>query len=165
MSWGPPSSLLCHVIFPSHFCKDLLRFLQTIGFSQYTYCGLTRAAALAMRVTRILFSSLRYMFGSLLDHFVSSFVRVYVLLTFKFDAVWFMNFSAEFWNQGTEWIGSVILSLILRIQDRKIYFEVYDVSVSILNNTSSAASLIQWWVPTVLYFFWDFFWRSGLWEY
>ena len=25
--------------------------------------------------------------------------------------------------------------------------------------------MIQWWVPAVLFFFWDFFWRSGLLEY
>ena len=50
----------------------------------------------------------------------------------------------------------------------KIYVEVYDGIVSILNLetrcSSSAASQIQWWVPTVLFFSWDFFWRSGLLE-
>ena len=43
--------------------------------------------------------------------------------------------------------------------DDKVYFEVYDVTVSNLNLetrcSSSAASQIQWWVPTVL-FFWLF---------
>ena len=33
------------------------------------------------------------LFGSLLDQFVSDFVRVYVLSTFEFDAVQFVNFS------------------------------------------------------------------------
>ena len=51
----------------------------------------------------------------------------------------------------------------------KIYVEVYDGIVLILNLethcSSSAALQIQWWVPTVLFFFWDFFWRSGLLEY
>ena len=36
------------------------------------------------------------LFGSLLDQFVSDFVRVNVLSTFKFDAVLFMKFSTEF---------------------------------------------------------------------
>ena len=36
------------------------------------------------------------LFGSLLDWFVSCFVRVDVLSTFEFDAVQFMNFSTEF---------------------------------------------------------------------
>ena len=51
--------------------------------------------------------------------FVSGFVRVNVLSTFKFDAVWFMNFSTEFCDLWTLWIGTVIVSLILTIQDWK----------------------------------------------
>ena len=53
-------------------------------------------------------------------------------------------------------------------QRLKMYVEVYDGIVSILNferhSSSSAALQIQWWSlgPTVLSFFWDFFWRSGL---
>ena len=42
-------------------------------------------------------------------------------------------------------------------QRLKIYVEVYDDIVSILNFeshcSSSAASQTQWWVPTVLFFF------------
>ena len=51
--------------------------------------------------------------------FVSGFVRVNVLSTFKFDAVWFTNFSTEFFYRWTLWIGTIVLSLIRRIQNWK----------------------------------------------
>ena len=51
----------------------------------------------------------------------------------------------------------------------KIYVEVDNGIVLILNFemccSRLAASQIQWWVPTVLFFFWNFFLRSGLLEY
>ena len=100
------------------------------------------------------------MFGSLLDQFVSGFFRVNVLSFFEFDAdqsvsgfvrvdaVGLMNFSTAFYSY-----------FVFNPKDSrsKIYLEVYDGIVSILNLetrcSSSAASQIQWWVPTVLFFF------------
>ena len=45
------------------------------------------------------------LFGSLLDQFVSDFVRVNVLSTFEFDAVRLMNFSTEFLIDGLYGLG------------------------------------------------------------
>ena len=45
------------------------------------------------------------LFGSLLDQFVSCFVRVNVLSTFKFDTVLLMNFSTEFLIDGLYGLG------------------------------------------------------------
>ena len=60
-------------------------------------------------------------------------------------------FQHEIFDRWILWIGTIVLSLILRI---------YGI-VSILNFetrcSKSAASLIQWWVQTVLFFFLDFF--------
>ena len=54
----------------------------------------------------------------------------------------------------------------------KFMLGVYDGIDGIVSNLNfetrclkSAASLIQWWVQTVLFFFLDFFWRSGMLEY
>ena len=60
------------------------------------------------------------------------------------------------------WIVTIILSLILRIQRLKIYVEVYDILVLILNLethcSNSAALLIKLWVQTS----WSC-WRRVLW--
>ena len=70
-------------------------------------------------------------------------------------------------DRWTLWIGIVILSLIQKIQDWKFMLRFIIVSVLNLETrcSSSAASQIQWWVQTVLFFFSDFFWRSGLLKY
>ena len=51
-------------------------------------------------------------FGSLLDHFVSSFDRSNVLSTFKFefDAVPFITFSTRILIDGFNGMGTVVLS-------------------------------------------------------
>ena len=78
------------------------------------------------------------------------------------------TFQQSFWSMDfMDWDSHFVFNP--KDSRSKIYVEVYDGIVSILNLetrcSSSAASQIQWWVPTVLFFFWDFFWRSGLLEY
>ena len=51
------------------------------------------------------------LFGSLLHHFVSGFVRVNVLSTFKFDAVRFMNSSTGFFDRWTKGLGQLFCLL------------------------------------------------------
>ena len=91
------------------------------------------------------------------------FVRVNVCLTFEFDAVWSITFSTELkmlWIKlrWTLWIGTVILSS-WRLWWYCVDFEFWNT----LLEFGCFTNLIV--VPTVLFFFWDFFWRSGLWEY
>ena len=79
-----------------------------------------------------------------------------------------MSFATEILIKGLCGLGQL---LVLNPEDPRLnsFVGVYDGTVSILNFearcSSSAASQIQWWVPTVLFFFRDFFWRSGLLEY
>ena len=66
------------------------------------------------------FRSWMVLFGSWLERFVSSIIRVNVLPIFEFDAVGFMNFpTAAFFDRWTLWIGTIHLPLIPRIQDWK----------------------------------------------
>ena len=53
-----------------------------------------------------------YLFGSLLDQFVGRFYRAHGLSTFRFDAVWFIDFSAKILVGGFNGLGTIILSLI-----------------------------------------------------
>ena len=75
-----------------------------------------------------------------------------------------MNFSIELFAMDfMDWDSHFVFNPIdLRL---KIDVEVYDGIMSILNLktrcSNSAASLFQWWVPTVLFFFWDMIVCSG----
>ena len=82
-----------------------------------------------------------------------------------------MNFSIELFAMDfMDWDSHFVFNPIdLRL---KIDVEVYDGIVSILNLktrcSNSAASLFQWWVPAVLFFFWDMIVCSGtseIWSY
>ena len=52
------------------------------------------------------------MFGSLLDQFVGSFDRANGVSTFRFDAVWFIDYSTKILIDGFKGSGTVILSSI-----------------------------------------------------
>ena len=56
---------------------------------------------------------------------------------------WFMNFQIFDW--WTQWIGTLILSLIARIQRLKIHVGVYDVLESILNLEMRSSNSALWW--------------------
>ena len=112
------------------------------------------------------------LFGSLFFQFVSSLVRDNVLSTFEFNTVWFVSFSTwSFWSMDfMDWDSYFVFNpKNLRL---KFMLGVYDGIDGIVSNLNfetrclkSAASLIQWWVQAVLFFFLDFFWRSGMLEY
>ena len=104
----------------------------------------------------IWFLSYMVLFGESLNPFVRGLIPVNVLSTFKMDAD-IHEFSKEIFDWWTLWIGTIILSLILRIQRLKIHVGVYDVRIwkirnSILNLetrcSNSAASLVQGWAQT-----------------
>ena len=77
-----------------------------------------------------------------------------------------MNFSTEFFYQWTSWIGTIILSFILRIQDRKVMLKSIMILCRfwILNRVALVQLEIQWWVPTLLFSsgFLDFFWTRKI---
>ena len=101
-----------------------------------------------------------------------------MLSTYQFDAVWFMNFSVEFFYRWTLWIGTDILSLILRIQDLNLcwslwrynwYCVVFELWNTLLEFGCFTNSMVGLYSAALLLTqvlrIWDFFWRSGLWEY
>ena len=102
--------------------------------------------------------------GSLLNQFVGSFDRVNWLSTFRFDAVWFSD--RRQWVQWIWDIHSVFDFWKIKI---KIYVWVDVTIVPILNFDAlcSISALLPdlMMVWTILLFFRDFFWRSGLFEY
>ena len=77
-------------------------------------------------------------------------------------------FQQSFFDRWTLWIGTVMF-FVFNPKDQRLKnlcWSIWSYYVNFETRCSSLdASLIEWWVPTVLLFFWDFFWRSGLSEY
>ena len=117
------------------------------------------------------FGSWMVLFGVLLDQFVNSFDRANGLSIFKFDAVWFVNFSAKDLDRWVQWnrmdLGQLFCLSFLKIQDQDFCwswcFHCADFELwNALLDLSFLVCLMM--VPTILLLFRDFFWRSGLLE-
>ena len=111
------------------------------------------------------------LFGSLLDQFVGCFGHANVLSSFHFVVDWLIDFSTRILPviNGFNGLETFIVSLITKNPISRFMLEMEMIFMSILSFetrcSNSAASLVQWWVPTILLFFRCFVWRSGLLEY
>ena len=90
-------------------------------------------------------------------------------LTFRFDAIWFIEFSAKTVVDGFNGLGTVILSLIAENPRSRFILENLElmlllcgfwILICFARSLLFFAGLLM--VPTLLLFFRDFFWRLGL---
>ena len=109
------------------------------------------------------------LFNSLLDQFVGSFDCADGLSTFRFDAVWFIDFSVKTLIDGFNGLGIIILSLISQNPRSRFMLELMIILchfwflIRFARPQRFLAGLMM--VLTIRLFFRDYFWWSGLLEY